>query len=195
MRRNLVLTLGIAVLAAGCAQAPMNMDPMQKPTPPAELAKLECMIGNWTGTAEMLSPSPEEMKATMPEGAEPPPSTFAGEHNSQWVLDGMFLRQEGWHEMGDDKMRFVEFITWDPKLGKYRSWYFSDWGERGEGQMTWSADGKTLNVNVKGSDANGVAKRGKGTWAMTGADTAEWLWEESGPMGKMKMKGSVRRNP
>lgn len=186
-----ICTLGFVV---GCEQPRPPEDFFQKPSPAAELAKLERLLGSWAGTAEMVSPTPEEMKAMMPEGAEELPSEFAGESKMEWALGGMFLKGEGWHEMGTDKkVHYVEYWTWDPKAKKYHAWYFSDWGEFGEGWASFSKDGNSMDMEWTGFDARGAKSRGEGTIAFVDDDTHSWTWTEKGPMGKMKMKGTARR--
>ena len=199
--------LGIAVLLAmcGCSQTrevqvagkqnggpPQGMDMKQPPVPP-QMAKLDAWLGSWTGTAEMISPSPEEMKKTgMP--SENIPSSMKGEQKVEKVLGGMYVREEGWHEMGPGQRdSYVMYTTWDGKAGKYRNWYFGDWGESGAGSMTLSADGKTWMVEADTTDAHGQKSKGKGTMKLVGEDTMEWTWTESGPMGKMEMKGTNKR--
>lgn len=194
MRCSFFVMSVTAVLMAGCEKPEWSMGPPKKPRPAPELAKLERMIGTWSGTAEIVSPSPEEMKKMMPEGAEEMPSTFAGGNEARWSLDGMFLRQEGWHEMGEgQRATYLEFITWDPKVKKYHNWYFSDWGESGEGWMTADSDGSTFHIKTTGKDANGDSKRGKGSFTFVNDDTMTWEWSETGPKGKMKLKGTSKR--
>ncbi|MGB2984416.1 MAG: hypothetical protein WBE26_00920, partial [Phycisphaerae bacterium] len=188
------LTLCALGLVGGCAQ-PQWAEPPKKPTPGAELMKLSRLLGTWSGTAEIVSPSPEEMKAAMPEDAEEMPSSFAWAGKAEWTLGGMFLTSEGWHEMGEgERMNYVEYWTWDPKAKKYRTWYFSDWGESGQG-WAWfdAADGDTMRFKATGIDAQGGTKRGKGMMTFTDDDTYEWTWSESGSDGKMKFEGTAKR--
>lgn len=196
MYRLPVIVLVAAFALVGCAQPQRPMEPPQKPDAAPEMAKLERLIGTWSDTAEMVEPSPEEMKKQVPEGSEEVPSSFKGGWKSQWVLRGMFLRNEGWHEMGpDQRMNMVEYYTWDPKSKKYRVWFFSDWGEHGEGWMTIDPDGKTFRIKAKGADAQGASGRSEGTMTFVDDDTLEWTWAESGAHGKMKFKGTSKRQP
>ena len=108
MCRCFTIATGVLVLLSGCANPKMSMEMPKKPTPGPEMAKLAVLLGEWEGTANMVEPSPEEMKAFMPEGEEMP-SSFAGVTNYTWALDGMYLKGEGWHEMGDgQRMNYVE---------------------------------------------------------------------------------------
>ena len=193
VRHALLVTCALAFIG-GCAQPQMQTGPPQKPTPAPELAKLARLIGTWGGTAEMVSPSPEEMKSEMPEGAEEMPSTFAGSGKFEWTLGGMCLRGEGWYEMGpDQRANYVEFWTWDAKVKMYRILYLNDWGEIGQGWAWFDDDGNTIRMKSSGQDAEGTSKRGQGTMTFLGNDAYEWTWSEKGPMGKMEMKGTSRR--
>ncbi len=192
MRRFILAAFLGFVPVAGCQQPQMQMDSMEKPTPGPELAKLQRFIGTWTGTAEMIQPSPEEMKKMMPEGAEMPAS-FAGGYTATWTLGGFFLRQDGWHDSGNgEKANYVELITWDPHAGKYHSWFFSDWGEAGEGWMTCDAEGKTWRIKSCGSSPAGPST-GEGSMTFDDDNTVEWCWSESGARGHMKLKGTSKK--
>ncbi len=194
MNRSALTVLVGALLLVGCAQPQMPLDPPQKPDPAAELARLEPLVGTWAGTAEMVEPSVEEMRKHLPEGAPEIPSTFEGQWKSEWVMGGMFLRMQGWHQMGEDqRMNFLEFYTWDPKVKKYRGLSMTDWGEYGRSWMELEQDGKTYEISAEYTDANGAAKRGRGEMILLDEDTLEWTWTEQGPHGKMKFKGTSRR--
>lgn len=195
MRRSLLLIPLIAVL--GCAQQQTSMDMMtEKPKPAPELAKLDRLVGQWSGTAEMVYPSPEEMRKKMPPGEEMP-TYFKGGGKWEWVLGGMFLKSEGWHEMpGGERAHYLEFLTWDPTIKKYHSWYFSDTGESGEGTVTFSDDGRIMYWKAKGIKPGGKKMQGHGTMTFIDDNTLEWNWTESeGLFGtnKMELKGTSRR--
>jgi hypothetical protein len=167
---------------------------MQKPSPAPEMAKLARFIGTWSGSAEIVSPSHEEMKAEMPEGEEMP-SSFAGGGTYDWTLGGMYLRGEGWHEMGDgQRANYVEYWAWNPKVKKYRTWYFGDWGDSGEGWAWFDQDHPDV-MRLKGTTTDALGRKGRGHGMMTFIDdnSYEWSWCERGPMGKMKFEGTSKR--
>lgn len=194
MYRSLFLTFCTLGLVGGCAQPQWPMEPPQKPGPAPEMAKLGRMVGSWSGTAEIVSPSPEAMKEMMPEGSDEMPSSFAGGWKTGWALGGMFLYGHGWHEMGEEqKVNYFEYWTWDPKAKKYRTWFFSDWGESGRGWATFDPDGDTIRMKAHWHDAQGASKRGEGTMTFVDNDTIDWTWSERGPMGKMEFKGTSKR--
>jgi hypothetical protein len=187
MRRALVLAI--------CSLA------FQKPEPAPELARLERLVGTWTGTGQMVDwdmpkDMPKALKDKMPVGAEgEKPEEYAGGGTYEWTLDGMFLKGEGWHEMGpDQKAHYAEYWTWDPTAKKYRTWYFSDFGEHGSGWATMSEDGKTMTFTGTSYDAYGNKETGSGTMTFPDDDTYEWTWTGSSRvMGEMEMKGTAKR--
>ncbi|MBI4716750.1 MAG: DUF1579 family protein [Planctomycetes bacterium] len=184
--------LGLVTLGA-CAAPPMG-DPFAKPTPPAELKKLDKFAGKWTGTWEMVEPTVEEMNKMMPEGSKPMPAVMKGESKGDWTLGGMYLHRTGSYEMpGDQKSQFAEIMTWDAKAKKYRSWFFSDMGEYGEGTMTLDKDGKTYRMKFKGTDGHGHAMHGQGTMTAVDDNTMEGSMTMTGCMGTWKMKGTEKR--
>jgi hypothetical protein len=172
----------------GGAASPMTME---KPAQPAEMKRLEPLVGTWTGTAEMVNP-PKMAKgdgpATAP--ASTMPTSFEGASTMKYVLDGMAMRGEGWVDMGDGKrMNYVEYWTWDPRAKKYRTIMMSDWGEFGEGWATPDATGRNFTWT-------GKSQRGKssGTIRLTDDRTMEWNMTEKGPHGKMQFKGTSRKS-
>lgn len=175
-----VLALAVSQSRAGEEHGP------KKPQPGPEMARLKCMLGTWTGTAEIISPAPE--------GGDEAQTAFKGQSTSEWALGGMYLKSEGWHEMGGgQKMHYVEYVTWDAEAGKYHGWYFSNWGEAGESWMTVSDDGKTWSYYGKSKDAEGNPTKGKGTVTFIDEDTMEWTWTEKGSEGEMHLKGTSKR--
>ena len=194
MARQMVLTICMAASIGWCMQPDTSMEMPKKPDPAAEMAKLARFVGEWPGTGEMVSPSPEEMKKYMPEDAPEPPSSFDVASTYEMTLDGQFLKSESWHDMGEgQRMTFVEYWAWDAKAGKYRTWYFSDWGEFGGGWLTSAKDGNNYRMTGNGQDAKGNKTGGSGTMTFTDKDTLEWTWNESGPEGKMEFKGTMKR--
>lgn len=175
--RSMLLSSILAACLVGCSQTPMPTEMPQRPDPAPQLAKLDRMLGTWEGTAEM--------------GGE----SYEGGNTCTKAMNGMFLKQEGWHAMPDgERMNFTEFVTWDAGAGKYHSWFFTDWGDYGEGWLTLAPDGDTLHVKVESSNAKGQKSHGHGTATFVDNDTMEWTWTETGPMGKMDMKGTSRRS-
>ncbi len=199
MASRVLLACCLVAGLVGCdqSQSQMQMGPPKKPDPSPELSKLNMFVGHWTGTAEMVKPSMEEMKKSMPPGHDAP-SSFAGGNKTEWVMGGMYLKSEGWYEMGpDQKANYVEYITWNPRDKKYHSIYMNDWGERGDGTMTLADDGKTFHGKWTGCKPDGTPMTGCGTVTFSDANTMTWNWRETGFFGQtlMEMKGTSRRSP
>jgi len=195
MTRRLVVSLCALTLIGGCARHQFSMETPKKPAPSDELKKLSRLVGNWTGTAEMVSPSAEEMQAATPEGSkEKVQTSFAFAGKMDWALGGLFLKGEGWYEMGEgQKANYVEYWTWDPKAKKYRSWYFSDWGEAGEGWARFT-DANTMVTEGQGIDGEGFKMTSTGTVTFVDDSTHNWTMKmKSGKMGKMEMKGTAKK--
>jgi len=191
MYRAVLMAFVCVGLVVGCAQPQHPMEMPKKPTPPPELTKLQCFVGTWTGTAEIDMPAPAEAK-----GEKEKPMTFKGEAKYEWALGGMFLKCEGWHEMGEgQKATYISYIGWDAKAKKFYHSYVSDWGEIGEGWMTLDADGKTFRAESEGVDAAGQKSSGEGVMKFTDDKTIEWTWTENTPQGKMKLHGTDKKLP
>jgi len=173
-----------------------EMPPMPtKPAPFPEMKMLDVMVGNWTGSGEIVDPDPEEMRAMMPEGERDKfKATFSGSSSAKMILGGAVLQSDGTYEMpGDQKGTFVEMWTWDPREGKFRTWFASDWLETGTGWATPSADGRCFQVRGSAYDAMGMKKRFDGCMCIVDNDTMEWNFTERGPMDRMTMHGSNKR--
>ena len=191
--RNIIFSIATLACLAGCEQPQFDLSMFDRPAPAPELAQLERFAGSWSGTAEMVSPTAEDMNKMLPEGQEFPQYS-KGSNTAKWVLGGKFLMLEGWHEMPNgEKDNFIEFMTWDPTIKKYRSWYFSDYGEFGEGKFKFSDDGKKLKMKMKGVDHEGQRTAGGGTIDFVSDDQMDWTWEEGNFWFKFKLKGSSMR--
>jgi hypothetical protein len=186
------------VLLSGCRgmRGSAEMPPMPtKPAPFPQMKMLETMAGTWAGTGEMVEPDPETIRAMMPESERAKfKSTFAGGGKTTFELDGATMRSEGWYEMPDNqKGKYLEYWTWCPREGKFRTWFASDWSESGSGWVTPSADGRCFQVEGKSADAMGNKKSFEGCMCIIDNDTMEWNFVEKGPMGKFGMRGTSKR--
>ncbi len=143
----------------------------------------------------MVSPTAEEMRKMMGEKGKDIPDSFKGEMASTWAMDGRYIKSEGWHEFGGGaKSSMIEYITYDSKAKKFRTWYFSDYGERGESTMTPSDDGKSFKFKGTGVDMMGNSVSMTGSMRFVDNDTIEWDWAEyQGLMQTMKIKGTSKR--
>jgi hypothetical protein len=166
----------------------MDMGDMQKPSPPVQMAQLDRLIGSWTGTAELVYPKPREGS----EDAESSPTA----HKCERVMDGMYLREEGWYEMGPDaKVRYVEYVTWDADAGAFRIFFFNDWGEFSTATGRPSVDGNSFTFRGRGTDAGGKTVRESGTMSFVDDSTVQWTWSQHDWLGAttFTVKGTSKR--
>ena len=161
------------------------------------MKQLERLVGTWNGTAEMVSPTREEMIEYMPEMADKMPEYFKGGSTWSLTFDGLVLKVEGWHEMTkDERANYVEFIKWDSKKERFLTFFFSDYGEHATGELKVDRNDPDLfHMKGTGVDAQGTKKRFKGTMRFVDNDTVFWEVTESSGFQKMKMKmkGTMRK--
>jgi hypothetical protein len=167
------------------------MHEMKKPEQPAEMKRLEMFVGNWTGTAEMVTPPKPARKSgsTTAPATQPQQTTMNGGSTGKWELNGQALRMDGWYEMPNgERVSYIEYWMWDPQAKKYHTTFMSEMGEYGEGWATPDATGRNFTYT-------GRSNRSKvsGTMRMTDDRTMEWNMTEKGPHGKMQMKGTSRK--
>jgi hypothetical protein len=197
MHRKLYSVLLVSLFAAGCGKPDASdMEMPKKPPRAPEMEALAPLVGTWSGTAEMVKPSAEDMKKSMPEGAPAPQTTFAGGTTYKWDIGGLFLHAEGWFEMGEgQKCNNHELIGWDPVKKMYHGWYVSDYGERGDNWMKANSDGKSFTMKMSGIGMNSKAMKGSGSMTFVDANTIEWTWVEKNALGgtKMEMKGTMKK--
>lgn len=190
--RRVVLAVCSLALIAGCEDQKAHMAEMGQAKPGPELAKLNRMVGTWTGTAEIVKPTREEMMKHMPKGMPMPAEKMQGGGTWSWMPGGMVLKCEGWHEMSPGmRVNMVEFIGWNPREREYWMGFVGDNGEHGVGEM--KIDGNTMSSEGKSCDAQGNSSHGKGTMTWVDDNTMNWTWTEWGPMGEMQMKGTSRK--
>jgi hypothetical protein len=194
---TLVICL-VLIAAAGCEQMkmtgkkyapaePMSLADMKKPSQPVQMKQLDPFIGTWEGTAEMV-PLLGSAAATQPV------QSFRGGVTTEWALDGMAVRSGGWHEMPDgQRSNSIEYITWDSRAQKFRTYYTSDWGDTGVGLMWADPGGQMFHWTAKGINARGQTSSMSGTSTVVDKNTMNWTFIENGPMGSMTMKGTSKR--
>lgn len=177
---------------AGCKstqQCPMPMGDM-KVERPSELDALNAFSGEWTGTS------------TMKMGGSDEAITGSGTSSVKWDLDNMVLVEKGTYTMGEgedkETMSMMGIWTWDPKVKKYRSYWFDSMGGVGVGTSTYDASTKTWNMKAKGfNPMTGGNTVGEGTMTFTGPDAMTFTWNEWSSAWKtqkiMEISGSSRR--
>jgi hypothetical protein len=124
-----------------------------------ELRVLEKWIGTWD---EVLTNKPTEWLPTA--------GTSTAVTKREWALDGKFVRAEGHWEPA--KTKYLHLMTYDPAVGKYRSWYFDSANSIPRDAVTGVWDEKTATMTWEGVHENGV--RTKGTHRIVDEDHQEW---------------------
>lgn len=172
---NRIRLAGVAVVLlaltfAGCHQPDMDLSEMMKLQPrAAELAHLDIFVGNWEGIGKAEMAGNDELITT------------SGKESAHWEADGRILVDTYEYTMADveDKYKGVCVMLWDPKAKKFRSWSFSNYGEVGEGTMTYDEATRTWTMKGKGYDpATGHRTCGHGTVTFQDDNTQTWKWTE-----------------
>ncbi len=154
---------------------------MKQPPRPAELDRLDSMIGSWEGDAEI----------TMFDKT----TTSQGRNTSRWAADEWVLIEEFEHDMGDGNMeKGVMMMWWDDHAQKYRVTSATNYGGFGTGTVTYDDKTDKFNWKMKERSRDGHSMTSTGTSKMID-DQAEWQWSVSVPlMGKiMDARGTARR--
>jgi len=175
--------LGLALMAIplsatlGCSMNKSEGDPMAKPARPAELDRLNDWVGTWKNSGTMKMAGSDE---TM---------TMNGTNTVQWDIGQRYIseRMSATDNKGN-KFEGVGLWTYDPKIKKYRIWWFDDYGGASagtatynEGTRTWTFKGKNRNMPM-GVTTTSV---GKATW--TDNRSMTWSHTEKAMMGMMKV--------
>ena len=167
-------TLSLACLASvaalvltGCMKK-LDIQTMKemKPERPAELDLLNMMVGDWTNTAEIrIRGLDEVLRGT-------------GKSHTAWEADGWCLVERSEFDMGElGKMSGIGIWTWDPKIKKYRNWWFDSRGESSAGTATYDEETRTWRMKSRGRSPHGRTT-GRGTVTRVDDDTMEWNWTE-----------------
>jgi hypothetical protein len=181
---SLLLMAGIfansGCMSKNCEEA------MARPQRPAELDRLNMMLGTWETTAEMkMEGNDEVMKGT-------------GQGTATWECDGWCLVERGTYDMGGDmgKMQGISIWTWDAKAKKYRTFWVDSMGSADVGTGTYDEKTKTWKMSGTSRTPMGKAKT-HGTAKVVDDKTMEWTFSQRvGPFGMFKMmdmKGTSRK--
>ena len=162
----------LALVLTGCQKPDMDLAEVMKLPPRApELAHLDAFVGTWHGIGKAKMEGSDKLITT------------SGVEDVRWEADGRLLVSTYEYTMADvkDKYQGIGVMLWDPKAKKVRSWSFSNYGEVGEGTMTYDTATRTWNMKGKGVDlASGHRKCGHGTVTFEDDNTQRWEWTEYG---------------
>jgi hypothetical protein len=161
--------------------------------PPAEMAQLEPLLGEWTGMAEFLT-VPEAMAEMFPRDENGEYSKLGAEHKIEWTLGGMFQLTKGWEDVGGgQKSHYVGYIRWDAAAGSFHGWAFNDMGAYSEGWLTFDEATRTFTGDIEGRAPDGSPYTGAYTRTIEEDDTVTWSYTHYGAMGILEMRGTDRR--
>ncbi len=186
MKRVGTIALAMAVVAMVGCMPKMTIEEMKAMAPqrPAELDKLEMLIGTWEGTGE----------ATMCVLDEPLKTTSKG--TAEWGCDGWCVIERGVFEMGElGSMEGIGIWAYDVKSKKYLSFWMDSMGMTGVGTATYCDKTKTWKMKSKGRSPWGKSFM-RGTMSFPDPDTAEWTmteWDGSQLFKTMELKGTSHR--
>jgi len=189
----MLVSVAAVSLFTGCSGKGGGADMMpKKPAVPSEMGMLSDMIGTWNSTWEISGKMAEEMRKADPNA----PLTFKSENTCASYMDGIWLKCEGWYEMGPDlRATYVEYWGYSHDDNAFHSYFISDMGEVGHGTMrSCSDDNRCFKMSWTGHDLNGVKKSGSGCFAFKDRDNMEFsMTEKTSMFGKMEMKGTGTR--
>jgi hypothetical protein len=175
----------LAVALVGC-QKPDLSEMMKRPQRPAELDRLDSLVGTWQGTAELKVAGSDDVM------------TSTGTETVSWDADRWMLVSDFEYEMGDNgTIRGMGVTMWDAKAKKYRLWSFDNFGECESGTMTHDEETKTWHFKSKGRNlVTGEKYVGEGTSKMVDGDTQDWnftIWDGWKLRKLMEISGTSQR--
>lgn len=179
---------GLCVVMSGCAekQGEMNMDAMTPPARPAELDRLDAMVGNWEGTFEMkMAGSDQVMKGK-------------GTSTIGWEAGKWILVERGEYTMGDkgDKMQMLGLWMYDAESKSYSTFWGDNGGGLEHGRATYDEATHTWNVKSSGDSPMFGKSRSEATVKMVDKNTMEWkgtVWNSWKTKKLSEMTGTSKR--
>jgi Protein of unknown function (DUF1579) len=185
----LIVSLGATLLVgSGCQAAGSTAACCAPASPaadrPAELKRLDAMIGMWSGNAT----------CTMPDGKT---TSGTGKSCIGWEVDGNVLLERGEFTMDGQTMKGLGLWTWDASAKKYQLFWNDSMGAVSHGEARYDEASKTYSMNFRSrNSSSGESTVGEGTSRLVDANTMEWNWTEwdaAKTKKVMEMKGVSRR--
>jgi len=179
MRTRIAATLVVAasgLCGAGCLPK-MTVEELGsfQPVRPAELDKLDMLLGSWETAGEVEMAILDEIVYT------------SGTNEAKWSLDRRMIVDHAELDMGPlGKLTGFTVWMWDEAIGKYRMWWFDSMGEFAEGTVTYDESTRTWHIKTSGSKY-GYSTSGTGTIRQIDEDTLEWTWREGDAWGFVKL--------
>ncbi len=127
-------------------------EPATEPTPAAEqLKQLAWMLGRWSHKGDAVSAA----------------------INCHFALTESFLVHDYTLSPKDgDPFQVTQFIGWDPRNDRLRSWYFDSRGSFGEGE--WTRSGNTWTIQSSGTLPDGRGASSTNSWTFVDDQTCVW---------------------
>lgn len=173
-----------AVFLTGCLPKLSTSDLGQlRPQRPAELDRLEMLLGDWETTGEIRMTVADDVIHTR------------GHNHAEWSLDRRMFVEHAQLDMGAmGPMSGMSIWTYDEGAKKYRMWWFDSFGETSEAVVKFDEKTSTWHMKATGQKY-GYSTSGSGTIRRIDADTLEWTWVERGfkLLKLAEMKGTSRR--
>jgi hypothetical protein len=168
----LLAAIGVTAFWAGSAVSGQEEEakkpeiPMPPPKP-AELKALDAFVGDWKSEFEFL---PAMFGS---------PGKGMGKFHCEWVLDGWFLMGKGSATSTFGPHESIWLATYDPKMGKYRSFSFESYGQTEIATMTYDAATETWTTTSEGMDyQTGKPTDNKFTMRFVEKDKLEYEWQQ-----------------
>lgn len=189
MNRRLYIPIAIVALVpftlVGCQQ-PTLAEMMHQPERHDALDQLDVFTGKWHGSMKFMMVNSDE---TM---------TSTGNTHCYWAAGKRLLIEEGEYELENgETMTSYGIWMYDPKIEKFRYWWFTDWDMMSAGTAHYDADDDEWVMKGKSHDlASGQKWSGKGTSQVDG-DTMTWHAADYVgliPMKVMEMQGHSHRH-
>ncbi len=170
-----LLAMSSLILLGGCMPK-MTIEQMKemRPQRPAELDRLNMLVGKWEGTGTCKMAGIEEEL------------TSKGSSVTRWDGDGWYLVSEHVMSMGElGEMKGFEVWSWDAKGKCYRTYWVDNMGGYGYGKAKYDDKCNCFCLKARTYSPWGKA-RAKGCMTIVDNDTMEGTWQESAMMGLIK---------
>lgn len=177
--------MAVMVMLTGCMPK-MTIEQMKaaRPQRPAELDKLNKMVGTWEVTGEARMAGLDEVLETR------------GTSELKWGGDGWYLIEDNVFTMkGLGEMKAHGTWAYDAKAGKFRTAWLDTMGGIGVGTVWHNEKTDVWHMRAKSHSPFGTTT-GKGSHRFIDDNTIEWTWTEyamGGLFKTMEMKGTSKR--
>ncbi len=148
----------VLLLAAGCQQQRIDINRLvQRAERPPELARLDVLIGDWSGEAKLTMTGSHEVV------------TNKCTTSYSWDADQWILIEHFEHGEGDKRVASVAFWSWDHRDKLYRITRFYNSGARADGTASYTEMARTgfMTTKTNRPDTDEETRDAAGIWFMT----------------------------